>query len=549
MVDYSVYLVTDSSMIPESSTFLNQVKGAIENGVTIVQLREKTLSTRDFIKRAKEVHELTKRKGIPLIINDRIDVALAIDAEGVHVGQDDMPASIVRKLIGSNKILGVTCSTCDEVKEVVEQGLADYVGLGTVFATNTKKDVTNPEGVGPIGIRKMLYELKKSKKRIQSVAIGGINQSNAARVNTLCSIKDKCIDGVAVVSCIMASENAGKSTAELCKQLRTEPLWSQTVVRFQEDISMESIRRLVRQQPLVHHITNNVVKNFSANVTLAIGASPVMSELPQEFKEFVTNIPVISLVVNLGTPNEELMKVFKTAIQVYSDAGKPIVFDPVACGASKARFEACRKLLNHGHVSVIKGNVGEIMSIWKLTSSCIDKEEKSYMRGVDSIAKIDDNIDELEKRYMRELDSIVIDDNINERKKSYMRGVDSIAKIEEDKLLRYGREIANDFLSVVVITGPKNYIISRDGRHDIVPGGSPLMGSITGTGCSLGSTIASFIAVEAAESGKGTGDIYQATLHAVQLYNEAGKYASESTTTPGSFMINFLDELYRTTHG
>ena len=108
-VDYTLYLVTDSGMVPESSSFLKQVEDSINSGATIVQLREKSLSTLEFIKRAEQVHKLTQKQGIPLIINDRVDVALAVNAEGVHVGQDDMPAAIARKLIGDDKILGVTC--------------------------------------------------------------------------------------------------------------------------------------------------------------------------------------------------------------------------------------------------------------------------------------------------------------------------------------------------------------------------------------------------------------------------------------------------------
>ena len=138
-VDYTLYLVTDSGMVPESSSFLKQVEDSINSGATIVQLREKSLSTLEFIKRAEQVHKLTQKQGIPLIINDRVDVALAVNAEGVHVGQDDMPAAIARKLIGDDKILGVTCSNVTEVQEVVEQGIADYVGLGTVYKTNTKR--------------------------------------------------------------------------------------------------------------------------------------------------------------------------------------------------------------------------------------------------------------------------------------------------------------------------------------------------------------------------------------------------------------------------
>ena len=107
-VDYSFYLVTDSGMLPENTTVLSQVAAALENGVAIVQLREKTADTREFVALARAVHALTKPRGVPLIINDRVDVALAVDAEGVHVGQDDMPAAQVRALIGPGKIVGVS---------------------------------------------------------------------------------------------------------------------------------------------------------------------------------------------------------------------------------------------------------------------------------------------------------------------------------------------------------------------------------------------------------------------------------------------------------
>ncbi|KAK7684882.1 hypothetical protein QCA50_012131 [Cerrena zonata] len=304
-------------MIPESSTFLRQVEESIENGATIVQLREKTLGTRDFIARASKVHELTKKKGIPLIINDRVDVALAVDAEGIHVGQDDMPAATVRELIGPDKIIGVTCSNVEETQQVCDEGIADYVGLGTVYYTNTKKDTKTPQGTGPIGVRKMLQVLRKhntskSNKSIRSVAIGGINQTNAAKVLYQCAIPQQSLDGVAIVSCIMASEDAAGGTAKL------------------ED----KVAAVQNAKPLVHHITNNVVKNFSANVTLAIGASPIMSELAQEYEEFATNIPNLSLVVNLGTPSDDLMLAFVHALQVYNKHGKYIVFDPVAGGAT-----------------------------------------------------------------------------------------------------------------------------------------------------------------------------------------------------------------------
>ncbi|CAK9438095.1 uncharacterized protein LODBEIA_P24150 [Lodderomyces beijingensis] len=534
--NYKVYLVTDSTMIPPVKTFLGQVEDAVNNGATIIQLREKTLSTRDFIKRAEEVHRLTKPRGIPLIINDRVDVALAVDAEGVHVGQDDMPAKLVRRMIGPTKILGVTCSTPEEAQQVVDEDVADYVGLGTVYATNTKKDVTSPDGIGPSGIKEMLQVLAqqsgKRKKNIQAVAIGGLNQSNASFVYNACRIPQYSISGLAVVSCIMASQDAAQATRDLVQQLQITPLGGrlEEIDKNRQDScsTLESkLSQLSNSHPLVHHITNNVVKNFSANVTLAIGASPIMSELPQEFDEFASKIPNLGLVLNVGTPNQQLMNVFSSAIKAYNKHQKPIVFDPVACGASGARLDATAKLLNTGFMTVIKGNVGEVMSVWKLTQG-----------------------------YKAKL--MVSEQNSDEE---LMRGVDSVAELSEDQIYAMATDICFEFCPVLVVTGAVNYIVSSDGRTAKVPGGSALMSMVTGTGCSLGSVIAAFVASradglqaeheqdDASTSDKNKHfDIFACVVGAVSLYNTAGKRAAADHKEPGSFMTAFIDELYKLTH-
>lgn len=136
-VDYSLYLVTDSTpAILQGRDLGDIVKQAIHGGVRVVQLREKSLSTADFIKRAKALRYVTRKNGIPLLINDRVDVALAVRCDGVHIGQDDMDVATARRLLGPGAIIGVTVSSVEEALRACRDG-ADYLGIGTVFATST----------------------------------------------------------------------------------------------------------------------------------------------------------------------------------------------------------------------------------------------------------------------------------------------------------------------------------------------------------------------------------------------------------------------------
>ena len=527
--DYSLYLVTDSGMVPAESTFESQVEQAILNGASIVQLREKRQLTLEFVHRAQNLLYLTRKSGIPLIINDRLDIALAVNADGVHLGQDDMPASVVRAHLGPDKIIGVTCSTVEEVKQVCEEGIADYVGLGTAYKTSTKKDVTFTEGLGPFGMKKMLAQLKKHnqtrEKKIKCVVIGGVNHSNVQNLLYHSAVRGQNFDGVAVVSCIMASKRAGNATSELLGKIKSLPAWthSYTLERKGCCPQKQKVAAMMDSSPLMHHITNNVVKNFSANVSLAIGGSPIMSEFDEEFEELVSNIPNISLVLNLGTPAQGQMEIFKSAILVYNRFGRHIVFDPVACGATNARLRCCLELLSTGHMSVMKGNFGEILSIWK-----------SIVCRNDGVAQA-----------------------------PTMRGVDSVSESSDSEILTIGKQVALELRNIVVITGKVNYIfdgIERGSQlYDIntseddvivekIAGGHELMGSITGTGCSLGSTIAAFLASKADGYKNNQFDLFQAVVGAVTLYNDAGSLAGRETATPGTFVNKFLDALYTLTH-
>lgn len=198
-IDYSVYLVTDRRNKTDEE-FLNIIEEAIKGGTTIVQLREKTASTKEFYELALRVKKITSRYGVPLLINDRIDIALAVDSEGVHIGQDDMPADIAREIIGDDKILGVSASTVDEAKKA-EMDSADYIGSGAVFPTATKDDADSVS-------KEELKEIVDSID-IPVVAIGGITVKNA---NTL---KGSGIAGFSVVSAIMSAEDPKEASRKL----------------------------------------------------------------------------------------------------------------------------------------------------------------------------------------------------------------------------------------------------------------------------------------------------------------------------------------------
>ena len=198
--DLQLYLVTDRDLL-RGRDLQDVVLEAVAGGVTMVQLREKHAATRDFVALARQLKSLLAPKNIPLIINDRIDVALAVDADGVHVGQSDMPYAIARQLLGENKIIGLSVENFDDIR-VANQLDVDYVGISPVFATPTKNDTA-----APFGLEGLREAVKLSVH--PTVAIGGMNESTIGEVM-------RCgTDGVAVVSAIVAADNPRKASALL----------------------------------------------------------------------------------------------------------------------------------------------------------------------------------------------------------------------------------------------------------------------------------------------------------------------------------------------
>ncbi|MBQ2755588.1 MAG: thiamine phosphate synthase [Oscillospiraceae bacterium] len=207
--DPGLYFITDSTNYTEEE-FLCRVEQALMGGATLLQLREKDKTTREYIALAEKVHEIAKKYAVPLIIDDRIDVAMAVDAEGVHLGQSDMPISIARKILGEEKIIGATAKTVPQAVEAYEQG-ADYLGVGAIYPTTTKvKTVLTSTGTLDAICRAV---------PIPANAIGGLNKDN---IGILAGIP---IAGICVVSAIMkadapklAAQELKEAAQELCKE-------------------------------------------------------------------------------------------------------------------------------------------------------------------------------------------------------------------------------------------------------------------------------------------------------------------------------------------
>ncbi|EFQ99187.1 hydroxyethylthiazole kinase [Nannizzia gypsea CBS 118893] len=490
-VNLSLYLVTDSTpKILGERDLCSVVEQAVQGGVTIVQYRDKHSDTKDLIEAATKLHAITLNHGIPLIINDRVDVALAVGAEGVHLGQDDMDIALARKILPKGTIIGVTVSSVEEAQAAVEGG-ADYLGIGTVYATPTK---TNTKSIiGTAGVKRILSCVASLNPKVGTVAIGGINLSNVQRVIYQSQDTKKGLEGVAIVSAIMAAENPRAAAAQFLKKVSQNPAFATFPVpprENEEHLLLDRVDGLVRKvatvHPLCHNMINYVVANFAANVALAIGASPIMSGYGLEAPDLAKNKG--SLLINMGTLNSESLDNYLQGIRAYNEAGNPVVLDPVGAAATQLRRQSVKTLMQGGYFDLIKGNESEIGHIYGHTGNQV---------GVDSGP--------------------------------------STLDIKEKAMLV--RDLALRERCIVLLTGPTDYL-SDGARTLAIHNGHPLLGQVTGTGCAIGTVTSAFLAVEKQ-------DKLLAVLSALLMFEIAAERAvSNGVKGPGSFVPALLDELY-----
>lgn len=199
-VDYTLYLVTDRGILRGRDIYTS-VEEAIIGGVTLVQLREKDISSLDFFNIALKMKELTKRHNIPLIINDRLDIALAVDADGLHIGQEDLPIEAARKLLRPGKILGYSVFDVEDAIYGEKNG-ADYLGAGPIYPTGSKADAATP--IGSVNLKKIVESV-----RIPVVGIGGIGIEN------LKEVKESGAAGISLISAILGNKNITEASKKL----------------------------------------------------------------------------------------------------------------------------------------------------------------------------------------------------------------------------------------------------------------------------------------------------------------------------------------------
>ncbi|GGL89062.1 thiamine-phosphate synthase [Streptomyces cinereus] len=208
--DYRLYLVTDRNCL-QQQTLEQAVEQAILGGVTLVQLREKAIASKEFYERALRIKAICHHYNVPLLINDRVDIALAVEADGVHIGQSDLPCGVVRQILGKDKIIGVSARTAQQAIQAQADG-ADYLGVGAMFATSTKQDAQTVTISSLTQIRQAVT--------LPIVAIGGINHTILPDLQQALQAADTSIDGVAVVSAILGQKDVKLASEQLKNMIK-----------------------------------------------------------------------------------------------------------------------------------------------------------------------------------------------------------------------------------------------------------------------------------------------------------------------------------------
>ena len=428
-----LYLVTDEAAKCRHS-LLETVQRAVDGGVTIVQYRSTNPDAGTCYREALPIRDFLASRGVPFIVNNRIDLALALDADGVHIGQRDLPVPAVRAMIGPDRILGLSVSNADQLR-AVDAALVDYLGMGPVFPTISKLNA--PPVLGVDG-----FAALASQSPLPVVAIGGLDAERARLVRATGGQRHcrrlrhlrsggsgSRRTGAGLTGCI--PETSGQ------QNIFSNAMPSPTDLVHAVSADLEKIRETA---PLVLSLTNSVVQPLTANLLLAAGAVPAMLNDAEEAVEMLRG-GTGALLVNLGTVTREQGAVMQTAVQEANRLDIPWVLDPVAVGALSLRTRLAEQLKER-KPRIIRGNASEIMALAGYSS--VTKGPESTSSSADA--------------------------------------------------LQAARELALHTGAAVLVTGRTDY--STDGRQVIsTENGHAMMSRVTGVGCSMGALAAACAAV------------------------------------------------------
>ncbi len=500
-----LYAVTDRAWLKDGETLVDAVEEVLKNGATFMQVREKDLCEEAFEEESAELQALCRKYRVPFVINDNIDIAVKIKADGVHVGQSDIKGRDIRKIIGDDMILGISVGTVEEALAAEKAG-ADYVGVGAVFATGTKSDAGMVTG-------DMLKAIVQAID-IPVVAIGGIGANNLGQ------LKGTGIDGIAVVSAIFAAEEPGKATARLlelakeafgcgnaenncadvqkngekaqCEEVGSCESFSHNTDNGIGALLGTMLENVRKSSPLIHNITNYVTVNDCANILLACGGSPIMADDADETEE-ITAI-CSGLNINIGTLNRRTIPGMFKAGKKANELGHPVVLDPVGAGASVLRTDTARRLCDEIDFAVIKGNISEIKTL---------AGGESTTRGVDADV------------------------------------ADAVTEASLAQAAAFVKTLAARTGAVIAVTGAIDIVASGEKAYAVY-NGHPMMSAITGTGCQLSAMTAAYAAANPE-------NMLEAVTAAVCAMGIAGEIAYESLGSGGnaSYRNGIIDAVYR----
>ncbi len=370
-----LYAVTDRAWTKEKSLY-EQIKEALDGGVTCVQLREKNLNEYEFLKEAQEIGILCRRYKVPFIVNDNIEIAMKSDADGVHIGQDDMDLITARNLIGYEKIIGVSVETVEQAI-IAEKNGADYLGVGAVFQTSTKNDAYS-----------ISYETLKeicASVSIPVVAIGGINKDNVLE------LKDSGVDGIAVVSAIFNSDDITKSAREL-RDLSlelTNDMNRALTIAGSDSSGGAGIQADIKTMTAHNVFAMSVITALTAQNTMGVqGISNVSPEfVKQQLDSVFTDILPDAVKIGM-VADKEIIEIISERLKFYN--ARNIVLDPVMISTSGS------KLISDDAIDTLKAKLMPLATL--ITPNAMEAEVLSGIKIIDDNSVVEAAI-EISKFY------------------------------------------------------------------------------------------------------------------------------------------------------